>query len=43
MVRQLGEDDEEVELIAMLLDDCYRESLLGPPGGAADPLGEGDE
>jgi len=34
MVRDLGEDDEEVELIAMLLDDCYRESLLGPPGGA---------
>ena len=32
LVRRLGEMDDEIELVAMLLDDYYQRSLHAPPG-----------
>ncbi len=33
LVRRLGEMDDEIELVAMLLDDYYQRSLHAPPDG----------
>ena len=35
LVRRLGEMDDEIELVAMLLDDYYQRSLHAPPDGPA--------
>jgi ATP-dependent RNA helicase DeaD len=35
LAKSLGESDDEVKLLAMLLDDYYQKSLHEPPGGIA--------